>query len=52
MASTGRTDSLPPVIPAIAPARPDLRRDLPPAAALSWLGAGWRDFIRRPGRSG
>lgn len=51
MANTWRADSLPPVIPAIAPARPDLRRALPPATAFAWLNAGWRDFIRRPGLS-
>jgi uncharacterized membrane protein len=52
MANTGRTDIiLPPVLPAITPTRPDLRRALPPATALAWLGAGWRDFLRQPGLS-
>lgn len=47
---TTRTDAdtLPPVIPPIAPARTDWRRAVPPAAALGWLNAGWQDFIRSP----
>ncbi|WP_157016700.1 DUF2189 domain-containing protein [Mesorhizobium xinjiangense] len=33
-------------------AAPAIRsRDLPPSEAFRWLGAGWRDFITRPGLS-
>lgn len=49
MATARKTDvRLPPVLPAIAAARTDWRRNVPPAAALGWLSAGWRDFVRQP----
>jgi len=42
--------SLPPVVPPLPRPRP-LARGLPPAAALDWLGAGWRDLMQAPGPS-
>jgi uncharacterized membrane protein len=49
MAVARDTDGqLPPVLPPIAAARTDWRRNVPPAAALGWLSAGWRDFVRQP----
>jgi uncharacterized membrane protein len=52
MANTGNTDvRLPPVLPPIPATRTDWSRDVPPAAALGWLSAGWRDFVRQPGLS-
>ncbi|HEX6959381.1 MAG TPA: DUF2189 domain-containing protein [Ferrovibrio sp.] len=48
MALTRDTDELPPVVPPIAPAKPNWDRAVPPAVAFAWLAAGWRDFARRP----
>lgn len=43
-----------PMIPAVMPrVRPHSRLDrgYPPAQALQWLSAGWRDFVRQPADS-
>lgn len=51
MATLGKFDTLPPVLPPIAAASPDWRRGATPADAFGWLAAGWRDFATRPGLS-
>jgi uncharacterized membrane protein len=51
MAVASDAERIPPVLPAIGAAKTDWRRAVPPAAAFAWLGAGWRDFVRRPGLS-
>lgn len=51
MAVAKYMDRLPPVVPPLAGVRTDWRCDLPLSAALSWLAAGWKDFITRPGPS-
>jgi len=51
MATLGKFDTLPPVLPPIAAASPDWRRSATPADAFGWLAAGWRDFATRPGLS-
>jgi uncharacterized membrane protein len=51
MATPGKFDPLPPVLPRIAPASPDWHRHAVPADAVGWLAAGWRDFATRPGLS-
>lgn len=51
MEATHDIDRLPPVVPPIGAMSTDWRRDPRPAAAFSWLKAGWRDFSTRPGLS-
>jgi len=41
---------IPPVVPPLPIERP-YARQLPPGAALDWLGAGWRDLVTQPGPS-
>lgn len=51
MVAANDIDRLPPVVPPVGATRTDWRREVRPAAAFSWLRAGWRDFIDRPGLS-
>lgn len=51
MAAMRDIDRLPPVVPPLPAAKTDWRRDVPPAAAVRWLAAGWKDFAARPGPS-
>jgi uncharacterized membrane protein len=48
MTATHDIDMLPPVVPPLGATRTDWTRDQPPAAALAWLEAGWRDLVRYP----
>lgn len=51
MATPRKSDTLPPVLPAVAAGHTDWRRRATPADAFGWLAAGWRDFATRPGLS-
>lgn len=51
MEATHDIDRLPPVVPPIGATGNDWHRDVRPAAAFSWLKAGWRNFAARPGLS-
>lgn len=48
MATTRRIDAIPPVLPRLEAEKTDWHRHVPPGTALTWLAAGWQDFVRQP----
>ncbi len=51
MTAIRQTDDLPKIVPPLAPVSTNWRRTASPGTAVSWLTAGWQDFVRQPGPS-